>query len=347
MNVQDDLFIVKEGAETFSGCSFAPERGVELPMEVDIKEDCHFVISQEPLEDGDVSLFINEEVDIKENLHFDIPEEDKCLGMDLLQEQGNGQKLDGTGKDAESNLLHSCQFGVHLKKGIKFLCDICSEAFPENRDLRRHILTHTGERKYKCNMCSKSFALNSNLKKHLLRNLKVEQESNDASNDSNVGVANLRGLTRVSSILGERCIPSVNKIIVKTEEMDAEEQETNGIPASQVDVDHNVKNLVGSSIKAFDSKNDLASHINLVHLIKGKYQHEFRTKNFQFLSKLIIHKSSHTAERPFKCVICLKGFVQKMQIKRHILSHAEERPHRCGKFHQFLSAYDSLVCRPE
>ncbi|XP_071454436.1 uncharacterized protein, partial [Hetaerina americana] len=42
------------------------------------------------------------------------------------------------------------------------------------------------------------------------RNVKVEPESNDASNDSDVGIANLRVLTRVSSILGGRCIPSVN-----------------------------------------------------------------------------------------------------------------------------------------
>ncbi|XP_071447464.1 uncharacterized protein [Hetaerina americana] len=124
VNVRDDFLIVKEEAETFSGCSFAPEKDVELPMVASIQESenhwCSNVEAKnlDPLEDGDVSLFINEEVDFKEDCHFDIPQEDKFLGTNLLQEQEKGQKQDGTGKNAVSNLLHSCQFAVQLKKRI-------------------------------------------------------------------------------------------------------------------------------------------------------------------------------------------------------------------------------------
>ncbi|XP_071445688.1 zinc finger protein 670-like [Hetaerina americana] len=81
--------------------------------------------------------------------------------------------------------------------------------------------------------------------------------------------------------------------------------------------------------EAFERKNGLGRHINSVHVMKGKYQHEFYTKNFLFLSKKKIHKSSHTAERPFKCAICLKGFVQKKYVMRHILTHTKERQHKC------------------
>ncbi|XP_071452269.1 uncharacterized protein [Hetaerina americana] len=94
LNVQDDLIIVKEEAETSSGCSVAPEKDIKLPMNALIQEDennwCSNVEAKnlDPLEDKRVLLSFNEEVDIKEDCSFDIPQEDKGLGMNLLQEQG-------------------------------------------------------------------------------------------------------------------------------------------------------------------------------------------------------------------------------------------------------------------
>lgn len=48
-------------------------------------------------------------------------------------------------------------------------CPYCSRKFPWSSSLRRHILTHTGQKPYKCPFCSLLFTTKSNCDRHLLR----------------------------------------------------------------------------------------------------------------------------------------------------------------------------------
>ncbi|KAK7790715.1 hypothetical protein R5R35_007954 [Gryllus longicercus] len=48
----------------------------------------------------------------------------------------------------------------------KYLCHVCSKSFGWSTDLKRHILTHTGERPFKCQMCDATFTRNFLLQKH-------------------------------------------------------------------------------------------------------------------------------------------------------------------------------------
>ncbi|XP_071440635.1 zinc finger protein 107-like [Hetaerina americana] len=82
-------------------------------------------------------------------------------------------------------------------------------------------------------------------------------------------------------------------------------------------------------LEVFKRKYDLASHIKLVHALKKKHQCDFCSKNFLNFSKLKIHMSTHTGERPFQCALCLKVLAGKILLQRHMLTHTVERPHRC------------------
>ncbi|GIY18463.1 hypothetical protein CEXT_550381 [Caerostris extrusa] len=48
-------------------------------------------------------------------------------------------------------------YGVYLPK--RFQCLHCAYAAPSNADLKKHNLTHTGERPHGCHICGRRFLL--------------------------------------------------------------------------------------------------------------------------------------------------------------------------------------------
>jgi uncharacterized Zn-finger protein len=101
--------------------------------------------------------------------------------------------------------------GVEKKKSAYSLapnrvsCPYCPRTFPWTSSLRRHVLTHTGQKPYKCPHCSLLFTTKSNCDRHLLR----KHGSQSASSASHGGGSSSSSETSPGSSSGNYTMRNV------------------------------------------------------------------------------------------------------------------------------------------
>ena len=67
-------------------------------------------------------------------------------------------------------ILNTWQFKATLEDPYRrkpYSCTQCTKSLSRDESLKRHLMTHTGEKLYPCTQCTKSFSTDGNLKLHL------------------------------------------------------------------------------------------------------------------------------------------------------------------------------------
>jgi uncharacterized Zn-finger protein len=184
-------------------------------------------------------------------------------------------------------------------------CSVCDKKWPSNAQLVNHMRTHTGEKPFSCNVCYKSFNRKSIRNTHMLTihnmiysneklfSCKICGESFLHKSHLNTHMLSHKGKTPLECDVCEKLFVS----------------------ASQLSQHY-------LSIKHKKRKEGIQATIN-------SYECEFCDKTFQHKSIYIIHKRSHTGEKPFQCDICDKTFSIKTLLQAHENMHTGVRPYSC------------------
>ncbi|XP_032897446.1 zinc finger protein 64 [Amblyraja radiata] len=200
-----------------------------------------------------------------------------------------------------------------------FKCDICSKRFSRLDKLKMHNRSHTGEKPHKCKHCNYAAADSSSLKKHL----RIHSDERPfkcqicpyASHSSSQLIIHLRSHTGDAPFQCQLCDAKfkINSDLKRHMRIHSGEK-----PYQCDYCDYRCA-----------MKGNLRSHVRVKHSMENTFK--CPQCNFQCGNKSTLrqHIRSHQPDKPIKCLHCSYSCSSKGSLKVHERIHSEDRPFRC------------------
>ncbi|THD23733.1 Zinc finger protein [Fasciola hepatica] len=161
-------------------------------------------------------------------------------------------------------------------------CEHCEKQFDRPSLLKRHTLTHTGERPFECRFCSKGFSTRSGVNTH--------ERTHTGQRPY------------VCRVCGRRFAAGSNLIFHKYTHSNTRRHQCSQCP------------------KAFVTPGDLRKH-EYTHTGQWPFRCTICDRGFATERNLKSHEVTHTGEKPFSCPVCHKGYAQESSMKTHLRTH--------------------------
>ncbi|XP_051576932.1 uncharacterized protein LOC127454042 [Myxocyprinus asiaticus] len=224
------------------------------------------------------------------------------LYLTHLRSHGNEEASSGSVVSTSDKMIHT----ENAKHDKIYQCPICPESFEQAMELANHLSVHS----HKCSVCNMTFPSKKSLEEHEKCHLTAAtQYECTECGDSFLGSDAFRKhncSNRKMSL--SQMHPSVSSAaypLFKFEVNNDEEEE--------VDVGEDFINCPICQ-KRFSSNSSLADH----------------------------HKKHHEDPRPFKCLVCEKGFTKKKYLTQHQQIHSE-RPYKCNVCSESFKTESALI----
>ncbi|KAK2883001.1 uncharacterized protein si:zfos-932h1.3 [Channa argus] len=229
-------------------------------------------------------------------------------------EHGKAEKPDNQGKVNVSQVQG---------KQKSLTCETCGKMFTRTSDVRRHQLTHTGERPFHCSQCDRTFQHSWDLAKHESKHHGVAISFSCQLCRSSF--ANLRALTvhHKKSHSQESQLPQICSICSQSFTTSYELLEHR---KSHVTSKRYICQQCG---EGFDSLFARSQHRQM-HQVKRQFKCPHCDKTYTRRSDVKRHLSTHTGERPYQCNQCNKRFSLRFMLMKHLRVHTGERPFQCS-----------------
>uniref|UniRef100_A0A803SSB4 IKAROS family zinc finger 1 n=1 Tax=Anolis carolinensis TaxID=28377 RepID=A0A803SSB4_ANOCA len=138
----------------------------------------------------------------------------------------------------------------------------------------------------------------------------------------------------------ERVFASNIKIEAQSDEENGRACEMNGEECAE---DLRMLDASGEKINGSHSGNKAMSGVGGIRLPNGKLKCDVCGIICIGPNVLMVHKRSHTGERPFQCNQCGASFTQKGNLLRHIKLHSGEKPFKCHLCNYACRRRDALT----
>ncbi|XP_058169829.1 zinc finger protein 664-like [Anopheles ziemanni] len=234
----------------------------------------------------------------------------------------------------------------HLKRHMlthsrdkRFKCTICSKSFGRLDILSVHMLIHGEQRPYSCDICNKSFKRDEHLKTHLLRHHKSSNQIDRRRVCSTccrvfATEANLKKHMEIHSekesfICGDCGKQFINKYYYMAHCRE-HAKPAQSFPCSECG-------------KSFKRKEYFTAHMRR-HRGENPYMCRYCEKAFPRSSELNVHEKYHTNKKNHHCTLCDKSFFRLCSLKLHQRIHTGEKPYKCPHCpKQFIQRYDMQI----
>merc|ERR1712038_1096658 len=318
------------------------------------EEDLELIRKEEAQKDGFESEeeegYLDEEEDEHGNLIIDDNEEG-CLNPEgdqnfrdiskFFNKEGSQDFVDIEAGSESSGGLDDKKMSAYSAAPHRMKCPFCSRKFPWSSSLKRHILTHTGQKPYKCTECPLWFTTKSNCDRHIIRkhgnnnNSDVGEDKDFDDEDEEIEMG-----FHYSPLPAEDPAEFPTRRDSTTDSPYkchiCDDGFTERLPAIQhIEQEHPEEFQSLTEKRAFDAPEEVVSPQTnesgeeLYDQLRGKFPDYvnrkiiclFCSRKFWSAEDLRRHVRTHTGERPYSCDICNRRFTLKHSMLRHKKKH--------------------------